>query len=186
MVVMEGPLEPTSSMSSAIANVLDDSPFVNFFSHPPVAVPLPSHAPGILPSPVSPHQSPSPLPISSTPRMPLLDIPDLSSNHAANLVKSSSFFAPPPSSPALMVAQTSSSMTPSIPSTPPMHPPVNLQWPYGAPIFGTFSTTHSISITHTSPLPELWAVISKDKVREALTRVLQVCLQSVLLYIWLK
>ncbi|KAF9591403.1 hypothetical protein IFM89_004101 [Coptis chinensis] len=191
MAVMEGPLEPTSSTSSAVANVPDDSPFVNFFSaamnigntsnavipgqhqHPPAAVPLPSHAPSVLPSPVSSHQSPSPLPVSATPRMPLLDIPDLSGNHAANLVKPSSFFAPPPSSPALMVAQTSSSMTPSIPSAPPMHPPVNLQRPYGTPMLQPFPPpTPSPSLTP-APTPNYGPVISKDKVREALMRVLQ-------------
>ncbi|KAF9625027.1 hypothetical protein IFM89_017099 [Coptis chinensis] len=119
---------------------------------------------------------------------PFLIFSILAKNHALqNLVKSSSFFAPPPSSPALMVAQTSSSMTPSIPSTPPMHPPVNLQWPYGAPMLEPFPPpTPSPSLTP-APTPNYGPVISKDKVREALTRVLQVCLQSVLLYIrWLK
>ncbi|KAF9615877.1 hypothetical protein IFM89_026803 [Coptis chinensis] len=75
MAVMEGPLEPTSSTSSAIANVPDDSPFVNFFrasmnigntsnavipgqhQHPPAAVPLPSHSPSVLPSRVIPPKS---------------------------------------------------------------------------------------------------------------------------------
>ncbi|XP_043714376.1 mRNA-decapping enzyme-like protein isoform X1 [Telopea speciosissima] len=189
MAVMEGPLEP-SSTGSTINDGPDDSSFVNFFSaaislgnasnatisgqghQSNVAAPLSSHAPSIVPSPVATLPIPCPLPTSSTSLMPLLDTPELSNNNrAANLVKPSTFFTPPPSSSALMMPPISSSM----PTAPPLHPPVNLQRPYGAPLLQPFPPpTPPPSLTPTSSsTPSYGPVINRDKVRDALLRLVQ-------------
>ncbi|XXG73435.1 hypothetical protein AAC387_Pa07g2353 [Persea americana] len=179
--LMEGPLEPSSSSVPTVADVPDDS-FVNFFStamnmgntsnaentgqqHPsPAALPLSSHATSVIPSPIPPLQIPSPpLLSSSTPPLPLHDHTDskTSGNHAANLVKPSSFFATPPTSSPLMIPPISS----SAPTAPPLQPPVNLQCPYGTPMLQPFppSTLN----------PTYGAVITRDKVRDALLRLSQ-------------
>lgn len=136
--------------------------------HPsPAALPLSSHATSVIPSPIPPLQIPSPpLLSSSTPPLPLHDHTDskTSGNHAANLVKPSSFFATPPTSSPLMIPPISS----SAPTAPPLQPPVNLQRPYGTPMLQPFppSTLN----------PTYGAVITRDKVRDALLRLSQVCL----------
>lgn len=189
--VMEGALEPTSSASSAVADVPEDSPFVNFFSaamnigntsnagllgqhsQSPAMVPISSHKPSATP-PVQSLPKLSPLPISSTPSMPIIDPPDLSNNNrAANLVLPSSFFGPPPSSSALIAPQMGPAMPSSKPSAPPLHPPVNLQRPYGTPMLQPYPPpTPSPSLTPApSPVPN--DVLSKENVREALRRVFQ-------------
>ncbi|OVA10037.1 Ovarian tumor [Macleaya cordata] len=191
MAVMEGPLEPSSTTASVMSDVPDDSSFVNFFSaamnignasnatilgqpqQSPARVPLPSHAPSVIPSPVPTPQKPS-LPNSPTPPMPFYDtLESSSSNPAANLVKPSSFFAPSPSSSTLMVPQISSSM----PTAPPLHPPVNLQRPYGTPLLQPFPPpAPSPSLTPTpsaAPMPNFGQFITRDKVRDALLRVFQ-------------
>ncbi|RWR85224.1 hypothetical protein CKAN_01407700 [Cinnamomum micranthum f. kanehirae] len=185
--LMEGPLEPSSSSVPIAADVPDDS-FVNFFStamnmgntsnaanagqqHPsPAALPLSSRATGVIPSPIPPLRIPSPpLLLSSTPLLPLHDHTDskTSGNHAANLVKPSSFFATPPTSSPLMIPTISS----SAPTAPPLQPPVNLQRPYGTPMLQPFPpSTPPPSLT---PNPTYGAVITRDKVRDALLRLSQ-------------
>ncbi|XP_077235686.1 decapping 1 isoform X2 [Tasmannia lanceolata] len=186
LAVMEGPLEPLASSAPTVTDVPDES-FVNFFSaamsmgnasnvalttqqhQSPAPLSLSSHAPSVIPSPVPTLQIPSPLPTSSTPLKPLLDNPDssTSSNRAANLVKPSSFFAPPPSSSALMMPP----ITPSMPTAPPLHPPVNLQRPYGTPMLQPFPPpTPPPSLT---PTPTYGPVITRDKVHDALVRLSQ-------------
>ncbi|KAL5708562.1 hypothetical protein ACHQM5_019347 [Ranunculus cassubicifolius] len=166
MDIMEGPLEPTSSTTSAVADVPEDISFINFFSaamnlgnthiQAPSMAPLSSsHKPSVHPLPLPLQQKkPSSLPNLSTP-MPVKDSPDLSTN----LVKPS-YFVPPQISPSL----PSSSMPPS---APPLHPPVNLQRPHGSPMLQPFPPP--------TPSPSLAPnyVLSKDRVREALARVLQ-------------
>nr|DAD43967.1 TPA_asm: hypothetical protein HUJ06_002197 [Nelumbo nucifera] len=185
MAVMEGPLEPSSSTA---ASVPDDSSFVNFFSaamnigntpggaisgqphQSSATIPLSSHTPSVVPSPVPALQMPSALPASSTPIMPLLDTTESSgSNRATNLVKPSSFFTPPPSSSALMPPIS------SMPTAPPLHPPVNLQRPYGTPLLQPFPPpTPPPSLTPApAPAPNYGPVINRDKVRDALLRLVQ-------------
>ncbi|KAJ4978943.1 hypothetical protein NE237_009723 [Protea cynaroides] len=190
MAVMEGPLEPSSTISSSISDGPDESSFVNFFSaamsignassatisrqghQSNATVPLSSHAPSVVPSPAPTLQRPSSLPTSSTPLMPLLDTPELSNNNrAANLVKPSTFFTPPPSLAALMMPPISSSM----PTAAPLHPPVNLQRPYGAPLLQPFpppTPPPSLTPMPTST-PSYGPVINRDKVRDALLRLVQ-------------
>lgn len=179
--VIEGPLEPPrSSTATSIPDVIDGS-FVNFFSaamnignapnvaiggqsNPTsVAIPVPSHTPNTLPANVPMIQS-APLPASSAPLMPLLDTQESSSNknRSTNLVKPS-FFSPPSSS--LMMPPT-----PSVPTAPPLHPSVTMQRPYGAPLLQPFPPpTPPPSFTPPANGP----VISKDKVRDALLRLVQ-------------
>ncbi|KAJ4970792.1 hypothetical protein NE237_003891 [Protea cynaroides] len=189
MAVMEGPLEPSSTTGSAINDGSDDSSFVNFFSaamsirnasngkisgqghQSSATTPLSSHAPSTIPCPVPPLQIPSTLPTSSTSLMPLLDTPEPSSNNrAANLVKPSTFFTPPPSASALMMPPVT-----SMPTAPPLHPPVNLQRPYGAPLLQPFPPpTPPPSLTPTSSsTPSYGPVINRDKVRDAMLRLVQ-------------
>lgn len=142
--------------------------------HPsPAALPLSSRTTSVIPSPIPPLRIPSPpLPLSSTPLLPLHDHTDskTSGNHAANLVKPSSFFATPPTSSPLMIPTISS----SAPTAPPLQPPVNLQRPYGTPMLQPFPpSTPPPSLT---PNPTYGAVITRDKVRDALLRLSQVCL----------
>ncbi|KAJ8641560.1 hypothetical protein MRB53_018254 [Persea americana] len=185
LAVMEGPLEPSSSSTSTVTDVPDDS-FVNFFStainmgntsnavgqqHPsPALLPLSSHAPNLMPSPIPTLQIPSPpLSSSSASLLPLQDNLDSnsSSNRTTNLVKPSSFFTPPPSSSPLMMPPVSS----STPTAPPLHPPLNLQRPYGTPMLQPFPPpTPSPSLT---PNPSYGPVITRDKVRDALVRLAQ-------------
>ncbi|KAF8396381.1 hypothetical protein HHK36_017998 [Tetracentron sinense] len=190
MAVMEGPLEPSSS-ASAITDVPDDSSFVNFFSaamnignasnsavprqpyQSPAAIPISSRASSVAPSPMPTLQMPSPPLSTSSTLPPLLDTPEpsSSSNRVTNLVKPSSFFAPPPTSSTLMMPPISS----SFPTAPPLHPPVNLQRPYGTPMLQPFPPpTPPPSLTPTTT-PNYGPVINRDKVRDALLMLVQVC-----------
>ncbi|OVA10585.1 Dcp1-like decapping [Macleaya cordata] len=191
LAVMEGPLEPSSSTASSVTDVPDDPSFVNFFNaattvgnasntatlgrpDQSVTIPLSSRAPIVAPSPVPALQMPSPLPTSPTPLLPLLETLESSSNnsnHPANLIKPSTFFTPPPSSSALMM--------PSIPSSvltapPPLHPPVSLQRPYGTPMLQPFPPpTPPPSLTPAPSAPTYRPVITREKVRETLLRLIQ-------------
>ncbi|RVW33332.1 hypothetical protein CK203_085356 [Vitis vinifera] len=96
--------------------------------------PLPSCPPNAIPGTVPTLQLASPPQSTSTSLIPLLDTsqPSSTSNRTTNLVKPS-FFGPPSSSP-LMMPPLSSAM----PTAPPLHPPVTLQRPYGAPMLQPF------------------------------------------------
>lgn len=141
--------------------------------HPsPALLPLSSHAPNLIPSPVPNLQIPSPLSSSSAPPLPVQENPDSNSNsnRATNLVKPSSFFTPPPSSSPLMMPPVPS----STPTAPPLHPPLNLQRPYGTPMLQPFPPpTPSPSL---APNPTYGPVITKDEVRDAFVRLAQVYL----------
>lgn len=192
MAVMDGPLEPSSSIASNVTDVPDDPAFVNFFSaamtignssnavmsgqafQPPAIVHPPSPRPVSVAAPTVPTlQIPSPFLSSSTPLMPLLDTPESnnSSNRISNLVKPSSFFVPPPSSSAMMMPPVST----SIPTAPPLHPAVSLQRSYGAPLLQPFPPpTPPPSLTPAPiPIPNYGPVINRDKVRDALLVLVQ-------------
>ncbi|CAL9119255.1 unnamed protein product [Musa acuminata var. zebrina] len=183
--VIEGPLEPTAtSAATSITDVPDDS-FVNYFSNavnignatnaaigaqPPIAsttVSATSHA--VSPSAVPTVQSTLTIPASSTliPPLDVLESNSGNSNRAANLVKPS-FFSPVLSSSVSAMPPVSS----SIPAAPPLHPPVTMQRPYGTLLLQPFPPpTPSASLT---PTPNYGPVITKDKVRDALLKLVQV------------
>ncbi|KAK9279979.1 hypothetical protein L1049_013663 [Liquidambar formosana] len=190
MAVMDGPLEPSSSTTSNVTDVPDDPSFVNFFStaltigsasnaaitgqpyQSSATIPPPSHPASNVPPTLPTLQKPSPPLSTSTPLMPLLDTPEPSSNiiRTTNLVKPSTFFSPPSSS-ALIMPPISSAM----PTAPPLHPPVNLQRPYGAPLLQPFPPPNPPpSLTPSSiPVPNFGPVINRDKVRDALLMLVQ-------------
>ncbi|MED6169198.1 hypothetical protein PIB30_019310 [Stylosanthes scabra] len=188
LAVMDGPLEPSSSNVSNVADVVDDPSFVNFFSqamaigntanapttgqlYPSSATISSSSVPSHAAAPTVPSlQVPS---ISaSTPLLPHHDAPESnnSNKRAANLVMPSSFFVPPPSS-AMVVPPVSL----STPTAPPLHPAVSVQRPYGAPLLQPFPPpTPPPSLTPTSAsLPNFGPGISREKVREALLVLVQ-------------
>ncbi|OWM73631.1 mRNA-decapping enzyme-like protein [Punica granatum] len=191
MAVMDGPLEPSAPATSSVPDVPDDPAFVNFFSSAltvgnaprttisgqpfqssPNTMAPPSLAPAV-PSPAAPSlQIPSPPLSAPAPQAPLLDSIDSGSNNSrvTNLVKPS-FFISPPSSSNAMVPPVSSSM----PTAPPLHPPVNLQRPYGAPILQPFPPPTPPPSLTPSPVPSAsyGPVASRDKVREALLVLVQ-------------
>ncbi|XP_024157519.1 mRNA-decapping enzyme-like protein [Rosa chinensis] len=100
MDVMDGPLEPSSSTASNIADAPDDHAFVNFFSaasHTAVAgrayqsstISVPLHQVGFAPSTISNMHISSPPQLSTAPSVPFLDVPESHSNTnlATSLVK---------------------------------------------------------------------------------------------------
>ncbi|XVE96363.1 hypothetical protein REPUB_Repub02eG0214700 [Reevesia pubescens] len=183
MSVIEGPLEPPPTASPA-TNTPEDSSFVNFFSaamnlgtnapngtksvqpyHSISTTPLPSHAPPAVSTPPPAASVPS-LPLSAPPSLDSIS----SSNRVTNLVKPS-FFAPPSSSSSLMMPPLSS----STPTASALHPPLNVQRPYGTPMLQPFPPpTPPASLTPGAP-PTLHdgPLISRDKVRDALLMLVQ-------------
>lgn len=127
---------------------------------------------------VSTLQISSPPMAAPAPLGSLLDTNDPGSNknRATNLVKPS-FFVPPPSSSAAIVPPVSSSM----PTAPPLHPPVNLQRPYGAPILQPFPPPTPPPSLTPAPIPtaNYPLIINRDKVRDALSLLVQVSLPAV-------
>lgn len=134
------------------------------------AIPLSSHSPNVVPTTVPTLHSAISLPTSTPPVMPFLDAHESSSNtsRATNLVKPS-FFAPASSSSTLMMPPVASSM----PASPPLHPPLTMQRLYGTPLLQPFPPpTPPPSLT---PTPNYGSVITRDKVRDALLKLVQVC-----------
>lgn len=190
MAVMDGPLEPSASTVANVTDVPDDPSFVNYFSaamtignvsnaavagqpyQSSVTAPPPSR-PVTAASPTLPTlQMPSPPLSSATPLMSLLDTPESNSNSSqiTNLVKPSSFFVPPPSS-----AVALPPASPSKPTAPPLHPGLNLQRPYGAPLLQPFPPPNPPpSLTPLSaPTPNYGPAINRDQVRDALLVLVQ-------------
>ncbi|XP_074572654.1 mRNA-decapping enzyme-like protein [Curcuma longa] len=182
--VIEGPLEPTTS--TAPTPSVHDDVCVNFFSNamnlgntsnatiggqpplPSAPVPVTTHAFSVIPTVLPTIQS-IPIPSASpAPLMPPLDNPESgngSSSWAANLVKPSFF------SPALSSAPPVLPVSSSVPTAPPLHPPVTMQRPYGTPLLQPFPPpAPSASLT---PGPNFAPVITRDKVRDALLRLVQ-------------
>lgn len=114
---------------------------------------------------------PSPPLLTSAPSMSLIDNqdPNQIGNRVSNLVKPSTFFGPPPSQ--------IPPVTSSIPTVPPLLPPANLQRPYGAPLLQPFPPpTPPPSLTPSSiPSTNYGHVITREKVRDALLMLAQVC-----------
>jgi mRNA-decapping enzyme 1B len=184
MAVIDGPLEPSSSINSNAADALpDDSSFVNFFStamtiangasnasisaqpyQPSSAIPQSRPPNMVVPVVATPPPPPPPAPLSNQEANNMA----ISNRTPANLVKPSTFFAPPPSSQLMVVPPVPSSM----PTAPPLHPPGNLQRPYGAPLLQPFPPpTPPPSLTPSSaaaPVSNFGPVISREKVRDAL------------------
>ncbi|XP_042411080.1 mRNA-decapping enzyme-like protein isoform X2 [Zingiber officinale] len=183
--VIEGPLEPITSVATSALDVADDV-FVNFFSNAmntgnasngtvagqshlaAAPIPVTTHASSVNPSTLPTVPS---IPIPSASSVPLvkpldnLESGNGSGSHAMNLVKPS-FFSPALSS-ALVMPPVSS----SVPTAPPLHPPVTMQRPYGTPLLQPFPPpTPSASLT---PSQNFGSVITRDKVRDALLRVVQ-------------
>ncbi|KAG6638107.1 hypothetical protein I3843_10G012700 [Carya illinoinensis] len=190
MSVMEGPLEPSSTATDAP----EDSSFQGIFGaatnigsgglnlansrpssqpiyHSSATLPLSSHSPSVASSPAPTPQVPSLSLLASSNPTPLQDTldPIRSSNQVTNLLKPSSFFSPATSSSALMIPPISSSVP-----TAPLHPPLNLQRPYGTPLLQPFPPpTPPLSLTPSSAPQIDGPFISRDKVRDALLMVVQ-------------
>uniref|UniRef100_A0A2P2LYS5 mRNA-decapping enzyme-like protein n=1 Tax=Rhizophora mucronata TaxID=61149 RepID=A0A2P2LYS5_RHIMU len=179
--MMEEPLEPPLT-ASATADVPENSSFENFFntamnvgngmpnkanSRQP-AVPLSSHTPVAVSTPLLTQQVSS-IPLSSFPAsIAVQDTrePINAANQITNLVKPSSFFTPSSSS-ALLKPPVSSAM----PTTPALHPPLNLQRPYGTPMLQPFPPpAPPSSLTPSSTSQPL---INRDKIRDALLKLVQ-------------
>ncbi|KAL5710532.1 hypothetical protein ACHQM5_021081 [Ranunculus cassubicifolius] len=179
--VMEAPVEPPPSTVSTITNVPEDSSFLNFFNaatnmvgnkanatNPVQHIPVSSQRThNLLPTTSAPAmQSPSPHPISSAPSLPVYDPSDMSNinNHRpTNLVNPTTFLMPP-----------SMPMMQPIPSPKPTAPPLHLplQRPYGTPLLQPFPPPNPPpSLTPTTP--SNGPVITRDKVRDTLVRLVQ-------------
>ncbi|KAL9425388.1 hypothetical protein AB3S75_032359 [Citrus x aurantiifolia] len=187
--VMEGPLEPTSTTTSA-ADAPEDPSFENYFSmatsigsnapnapssrqpyHSSATIPLLSHAPIVVSSAAPAPQAPSLTLSSSSTPIAIHDTPDpiSSSNRVTNLVKPS-FFSPPSSSSTLMMPPISS----TVPTAPALNPPLSLQRPYGAPMLQPFPPpTPPPSLTPSSAPPIDRPLITREKVRDALLMLVQ-------------
>lgn len=146
------------------------------------ASPLSSHSPSVVSPPAPTPQIPSLSLLSSSNPTPLQDTldPISNSNRGTNLLKPSSFFAPPSSSSALIMPPISS----SVPTAPSLHPPLNLQRPYGTPMLQPFPPpTPPSSLTPSSASPIDGLLISRDRVRDALLVLVQV-LSSILFFLF--
>jgi len=133
--------------------------------HQASTIPSTSHAASIIPPALTPFQPAPSLPTLSAPLIP--NESSVSSNHTTNLVKPS-LFAPPPSSFALPPIAS------SMPTAPPLQPRVAMQRPYGAPLLQPLPPpAPSPSLTPT-PASNYGPVITRDKVQDALLRLVQV------------
>ncbi|KAL1544517.1 mRNA-decapping enzyme-like protein isoform X2 [Salvia divinorum] len=175
LAVMDGPLEPTSSIANATENALNigAAPNTTMSGQPfnPSATVIPASHPQIVSLPtLTTAQPPSNL-SASTPKMSILENTERkTAQRSADLVKPSTFFGPPLSSAGLAIPSVSSAM----PTAPPLNPPRNLQRPYGAPLLQPFPPpTPPPSLTPTAPTPNYGPPISREKVRDALQLLVQ-------------
>lgn len=142
-------------------------------AHPSNDTVTPSHVPLIVPSATPTHQMPHPLGGSSAPPLPLHDT-NPHASQSANLL-TPAFFAPPPPSSTSVTPPASSMM----PTAPPLHPTSTaVQHPsYGTPLLQPFpapSPPPSLTPAHNDGL-----VISRDKVKDTLQRLVQVCMPRI-------
>lgn len=125
---------------------------------PPGVSPLPSRSSNLPPTLV-------PVMQSSAPSLPLSETSDMSiNNRPANLVSPAIFYKPPSSSASMMPP-----LSLSKPTAAPLHLP--LQRPYGAPLLQSYPPPTPPSLAPT--IPYNGPFISRDKVREALMRLVQ-------------
>ncbi|KAJ1264797.1 hypothetical protein BS78_08G029000 [Paspalum vaginatum] len=181
---IDGPLEPPPSCTALVSDAPDES-LANYFSaatsigsvsstqmaaraHPSTEAVTSSHVPLIVPSAAPAHQIPHhPLGGSSAPPLPLHEA-NPHASHSTNLL-TPAFFAPPPPSSAPVAPPASSMM----PTAPPLHPPSApaQRPPYGTPLLQPFPPpTPPPSLT---PAHNDGPVISRDKVKDALQRLVQ-------------
>ncbi|BBH07601.1 decapping 1 [Prunus dulcis] len=170
----------------------EDSSFVNYLAamniggnttnptnsrqayHSAGTVPASSYAPSAV-SPPAPTPQPPPLslsvPSTPTPQHVPSDL-TTSNNRVTNLIKPSSFFPLPASSSSLIIPPVAS----AVPTAAALHPPLNLQRPYGTPMLQPFPPpTPPPSLTpNSAPLaPNDGPLINREKVREALLMLVQ-------------
>jgi mRNA-decapping enzyme 1B len=180
---IDGPLEPSPATTTIVSDAPDES-LVNYFSsaasigsvsnapmagraHPSSESVATPHVPLIIPSATPTHQIPPPLVGSSAPPLPLHDT-NVHTARSANLV-TPAFFTPPSSSSTSMVPPASSMM----PTAPPLHPTSASaqRATYGTPLLQPFPPpTPPPSLT---PSYNEGPIISRDKVKEALLRLVQ-------------
>ncbi|EMS55409.1 hypothetical protein TRIUR3_05991 [Triticum urartu] len=181
---IDGPLEPPPA-STLISDTPDES-LANYFggaasigsvssgsmvgrAHPSTETTAASHTPLIMPSAAQSHQIHPPFGGSSAPPLPLQDT-NAHASHSTNLV-TPAFFAPPSSSSASLAPPISSMM----PTAPPLHSTSSStqhpQYGHGAPLLQPFpppSPPPSFAPAHNDG-----SVISRDKVKDALLRLVQ-------------
>uniref|UniRef100_A0A0E0BFH2 WH1 domain-containing protein n=1 Tax=Oryza glumipatula TaxID=40148 RepID=A0A0E0BFH2_9ORYZ len=175
---IDGPLEPSPATTTIVSDAPDESlsaASIGSVSNAPMAgrahpssesVATP-HVPLIIPSATPTHQIPPPLVGSSAPPLPLHDT-NVHTARSANLV-TPAFFTPPSSSSTSMVPPASSMM----PTAPPLHPTSASaqRATYGTPLLQPFPPpTPPPSLT---PSYNEGPIISRDKVKEALLRLVQ-------------
>ncbi|XP_062005110.1 mRNA-decapping enzyme-like protein [Rosa rugosa] len=192
MLVMEGPLEPSVNVTTA-SEPPEDSSFVNYLAAMNIGgntsniansrqpypssgtAPPSSYAPNVVSSPAPSPLVPALSLSASSTQTPLPGTSDLttSSSRVANLIKPSSFFPLPASSSSVIVPPISSAVP--VPTAGALHPPVNLQRPYGTPMLQPFPPpTPPPSLTpNAPPTPNDGSHISREKVRDALLMLVQ-------------
>ncbi|XP_062204706.1 mRNA-decapping enzyme-like protein [Phragmites australis] len=180
---IDGPLEPPPSSTALVSDTPDES-LANYFNgaatigsvssapmagrtHPSTESIASSHVPLMVPAATPAHQIPHPLGGSSAPPLPLHDA-NARVSHSTNLL-TPAFFAPPSPSLTSVAPPVSSVM----PTAPPLHPnSASAQPPpYGTPLLQPFPPpTPPPSLT---PAHNDGPVISRDKVKDALQRLVQ-------------
>ncbi|KAM3273661.1 hypothetical protein ACQJBY_043072 [Aegilops geniculata] len=175
---IDGPLEPPPSSTAVVSDTPDES-FASYFSgvanvgnvptapmtgraHPPAESVASSHVPMIISSAAPTHQMSS----SSAPPLPLHT--NAHAGRSTDLV-TPAFFVPPSSSSTSLVQPVSSLM----PTAPPLHPASTSSQrpPYGTPLLQPFPPpTPPASLT---PAHNDGPIISRDKVKDALQRLVQ-------------
>ncbi|KAL6145522.1 PREDICTED: mRNA-decapping enzyme-like protein [Fragaria vesca subsp. vesca] len=192
MLVMEGPLEPSVNATTA-SEPPEDSSFVNYLAamniggntsnmansrptYPSSGTAPPfSYAPSVISSPAPSPLVPALSLSASSTQNPLPSTSDLttSNSRVANLIKPDDFFPLPASSSSGIVPPISSAVP--VPTAGALHPPVNLQRPYGTPMLQPFPPpAPPPSLTpNAPPTPNDGPHISREKVREALLMLVQ-------------
>ncbi|KAG7961464.1 hypothetical protein I3843_09G017100 [Carya illinoinensis] len=165
-------LEAATNIGSSGLNLANSRQSSQPSYHSSATLPLSSHSPSVVSSPTPTPQVSSLSLLASSNPTPLHETfdPISNSNQVANLLKPSSFFSPPSSSSALMMQPISS----SVPTAPALHPPLNLQRPYGTPMLQPFPPpTPPPSLTPSSAPQNDAPFISRDRVRDALVMLVQ-------------
>ncbi|KAG6693767.1 hypothetical protein I3842_09G017200 [Carya illinoinensis] len=165
-------LEAATNIGSSGLNLANSRQSSQPSYHSSATLPLSSHSPSVVSSPTPTPQVLSLSLLASSTPTPLHETfdPISNSNQVANLLKPSSFFSPPSSSSALMMQPISS----SVPTAPALHPPLNLQRPYGTPMLQPFPPpTPPPSLTPSSAPQNDAPFISRDRVRDALVMLVQ-------------
>ncbi|KAG2686671.1 hypothetical protein I3760_09G017000 [Carya illinoinensis] len=165
-------LEAATNIGSSGLNLANSRQSSQPSYHSSATLPLSSHSPSVVSSPTPTPQVLSLSLLASSNPTPLHETfdPISNSNQVANLLKPSSFFSPPSSSSALMMQPISS----SVPTAPALHPPLNLQRPYGTPMLQPFPPpTPPPSLTPSSAPQNDAPFISRDRVRDALVMLVQ-------------